>query len=166
MYIILCWSWPQLSTVSAQSMPRPTTVLLLLFSLLSSRSRAQPEYGGEELDELDIYSGSGSAKYEPSTPSNTTGPVPFNQRHTTLNYLSVFPCSASDLREARRHKGDALRLLQTCDVFTFVASELATQHVNEHRQGVFSYPNSPSLSNNTYALNQFAIKGTKVNGML
>ena len=136
-------------------------MLFFVFSLLSCRSRAQLEDGAEELD----ASYSGSASGHDSTTTSPTDSVPSDPRNTVLNYLSVFPCTASDLLEARRSEKDAIRLLKTCDLFTFVASELATQHVNEHWQGICIYPDSLLPVNNTCTLNQFAIKGAKVDGM-
>ena len=69
---------------------------------------------------------------------------------------------AGDFDEVRGDEGEsdaggAMRILRTCDLFTFVASELAVRHVNEHRQGIFTYPNLPDST-----LNQFAVTETEV----
>lgn len=133
---------------------------LLLFALLCSRSLAQGDNGGEGLDVNPA--GSGSAMEVPATTPSMDGVSSDKTSRTVLTYLSVFPCTAADFRDARRSKKDAIRLLRTCDVFTFIASELAALHINQNRQEIFTYPDTLSLSDNTYTLHQLAVKGTKV----
>ena len=100
----------------------------------------------------DSYSGSGSREYssgsaiEPTAPSTGTGP------HCPINYFSAFPCTDLDFEEATSER-EALQILRTCDVFAFVAAELAVQHVNQHRLGIFTYP-SAELPGNTSTWSQ------------
>ena len=112
-------------------------------------------------DGLGTYLGSGSAgSGEPIL--STTYPPPAHYHSAVINYFSAFPCTARDFDKVRGDASgaSALRILRTCDVFAYVASELAVRHVNQHRQGIFTYPDLYSLPDT--ALNQFAVTGRKV----
>ena len=132
------------------------TAILFFLSLLAC---PWSRYGTSTADGLGTYLGSGSA-LDPIT--SATYPPSAHCYSAVINYFSAFPCTARDFDKAR---GDltgasALRILRTCDVFAYVASELAVRHVNQHRQGIFAFPDLYSLPDTT--LNQFAVTGTKV----
>ena len=78
-------------------------------------------------------------------------------RRRNIDYFTASPCTDYDFRMV---SGDsALQLLRDCDAFIYVAAQLAARHVNQHRQGIFTYP-WPSRPDNS--LTMFTDRGTKV----
>ena len=140
-------------------------MLLFLLALLSNCTRVRATDGLTADYWTPLASGSGDSILEPyatlpPSKEDKVDPTPSRVTNTVINYLSAFPCTDADFREAYGDEHEALRLMQTCDVFAYVASELATQHVNQHRQGIFTYPDTYQLPDTT--LKQHAGRGTKV----
>lgn len=95
----------------------------------------------------------------PPPPAKSHLPVHCQSR--VLSYFSVFPCTRDDFAEVGASEREALKILRTCDVFAHVASDLAVQHINRHRQGILQYSN-----NYTFTVSQFTGRGTKVGLMM
>ena len=125
-------------------MAREATILILLLAWSYTHTR---------LAYADSYSGSRSGEYSPGSAIGPTAPS--TSPHCSINYFSAFPCTDLDFEEATSER-EALQILRTCDVFAFVAAELAVRHVNQHRLGIFTYP---SAGNTVHLV---ADRGTKV----
>ena len=83
---------------------------------------------------------------------------------SVVTYLSSFPCTDVEFDAVRNSYGDALRLLRTCDVFAYVASQLAVNQVNRHFQDIFTYPDNLNLPDQT--LDLISGRGTQVSKYL
>ena len=79
---------------------------------------------------------------------------------SVIRYVSFFPCTDVELSAARNNSVAALRLLRSCDVFAYIAAKLAVRHVNQHLQGIFTYPDRSLLPDATLEL--LSGQGTQV----
>ena len=82
------------------------------------------------------------------------------RNYSMINYLSSFPCTDKVFAELNESAAAALGLLRRCDVFAYVASELAARHINRHLQGIFTYSGDYLLPDLT--LNLISRRGTSV----
>ena len=83
---------------------------------------------------------------------------------TDINYFTSFPCTDRAFAAVGNNNGSAaaLRLLRRCDVFAYVASELAARHVNGHLQGIFTYSAADDYLLPDLNLNLISSRGTEV----
>ena len=139
---------------------RPGTVLLFVFSLMMAwlgyAVAARPVADGSDPPFADDV-GSGSA-LAPLAPYFEVPRVCRN--YSMINYLSSFPCTDKVFAEHNESAAAALGLLRRCDVFAYVASELAARHINRHLQGIFTYSGDYLLPDLT--LNLISRRGTSV----
>ena len=128
--------------------------LLATFSLFLSVFCQVCITDGEGETDVPYYTELGSAMDDPSPEKGRFC------NSSVVKYLSSFPCTDVEFDAVRNSYGDALRLLRTCDVFAYVASQLAVNQVNRHFQDIFTYPDNLNLPDQT--LDLISGRGTQV----
>ena len=133
----------------------PGTTLLFVISLMIAWLGCAVADTKNEAFADDVGSGSALAPLAPYLE------VPrICRNYSMINYLSSFPCTDKEFAEHNESAAAALRLLRRCDVFAFVASELAARHINRHLQGIFTYSGDYLFPDLT--LNLISLRGTSV----